>query len=58
MDTLVVHVDLSFLDSSEKKWIVDTADEVSNSNKDADKERICQVLYLSLIHISEPTRRS
>lgn len=37
MDTLVVHVDLSFLDSSEKKWIVDTADEVSNSNKDADK---------------------
>lgn len=55
MDTLVVHVDLSFLDSSEKKWIVDTADEVSNSNNDADKERICQVLYsyLALRHITK-----
>lgn len=55
METLRSQIDLSFLSSSDKKWITDTADDVSKKNPDADKARICQMLYsyLALRHITK-----
>ena len=55
MKTLRNQIDLSFLSSSDKKWITDTADDVSKKNPDVDKARICQMLYsyLALRHITK-----
>lgn len=55
METLRNQIDLSFLSSSDKKWITDTADDVSKKNPDVDKARICQMLYsyLALRHITK-----
>ena len=54
METLKNQIDLSFLSSSDKKWITDTADNVLKKNPDVDKARICQMLYsyLALRHIT------
>lgn len=55
MEALRNQIDLSFLSSSDKKWITDTADDVWKKNPDADKARICQMLYsyLALRHITK-----
>ena len=55
METLRNQIDLSFLSSSDKKWITDTANDVSKKNPDVDKARICQILYsyLALRHITK-----
>lgn len=55
MEALRNQIDLSFLNSSDKKWITDTADDVLKKNPDTDKERICQMLYsyLALRHITK-----
>lgn len=55
MEALRNQIDLSFLNSSDKKWITDTADDVLKKNPDADKARICQMLYsyLALRHITK-----
>lgn len=55
MEALRNQIDLSFLSSSDKKWITDTADDVLKKNPDADKARICQMLYsyLALRHITK-----
>lgn len=55
METLRNQIDLSFLSSSDKKWITDTADDVLKKNPDVDKARICQMLYsyLALRHITK-----
>lgn len=55
MEALRNQNDLSFLNSSDKKWITDTADDVLKKNPDADKARICQMLYsyLALRHITK-----
>lgn len=55
METLRNQIDLSFLSSSDKKWITDTADDVLKKNPDVDKARICQTLYsyLALRHITK-----
>lgn len=55
MEVLRNQIDLSFLNSSDKKWITDTADDVLKKNPDADKARICQMLYsyLALRHITK-----
>lgn len=55
MEALRNQIDLSFLNSSDKKWITDTADDVLKKNPDADKARICQILYsyLALRHITK-----
>lgn len=55
METLRSQIDLSFLSSSDKKWITDTADDVSKKSPDVDKARICQMLYsyLALRHITK-----
>ncbi len=55
MEALRNQTDLSFLNSSDKKWITDTADDVLKKNPDADKARICQMLYsyLALRHITK-----
>lgn len=45
METLRNQIDLSFLSSSDKEWITDTADNVLKKNPDVDKARICQMLY-------------
>lgn len=54
METLRNQIDLSFLSSSDKEWITDTADNVLKKNPDVDKVRICQMLYsyLALRHIT------
>ena len=54
METLRNQIDLSFLSSSDKEWITDTADNVQK-NPDVDKARICQMLYsyLALRHITK-----
>lgn len=55
MEALRNQIDLSFLNSSDKKWITDTADDVLKKNPDADKARICKMLYsyLALRHITK-----
>lgn len=55
MEALRNQIDLSFLNSSDKKWITDTADDVLKKNPDADKARICQMMYsyLALRHITK-----
>lgn len=55
MEALRNQIDLSFLNSSDKKWITDTADDVLKKNPDTDKARICQMLYsyLALRHITK-----
>ena len=55
METLRNQIDLSFLSSSDKKWITDTADDVLKKNPDVDKARICQMLYSyrALRHITK-----
>lgn len=55
MEALRNQIDLSFLNSSDKKWITDTADDVLKKNPDADKARIYQMLYsyLALRHITK-----
>lgn len=55
MEALRNQIDLSFLSSSDKKWITDTADDVLKKNPDVDKARICQMLYsyLALRHITK-----
>lgn len=55
MEALRNQIDLSFLNSSDKKWMTDTADDVLKKNPDADKARICQMLYsyLALRHITK-----
>lgn len=55
MEALRNQIDLSFLNSSDKKWITDTADDVLKKNPDIDKARICQMLYsyLALRHITK-----
>lgn len=55
METLRNQIDLSFLSSSDKEWISDTADNVLKKNPDVDKARICQMLYsyLALRHITK-----
>ena len=55
MEALRNQIDLSFLKSSDKKWITDTADDVLKKNPDTDKARICQMLYsyLALRHITK-----
>lgn len=55
MEALRNQIDLNFLNSSDKKWITDTADDVLKKNPDADKARICQMLYsyLALRHITK-----
>lgn len=55
MEALRNQIDLSFLNSSDKKWITDTADDVLKKNPDTDKARICQMLYsyLALRHITQ-----
>lgn len=55
METLRNQIDLSFLSSSDKKWITDTADDVLKKNPNVDKARICQMLYsyLALRHITK-----
>ena len=55
MEALRNQIDLSFLNSSDKKWITDTADDVLKKNPDADKARVCQMLYsyLALRHITK-----
>lgn len=55
MEALRNQIDLSFLNSSDKKWITDTADDVLQKNPDTDKARICQMLYsyLALRHITK-----
>ena len=55
MEALRNQIDLSFLNSSDKKWITATADDVLKKNPDTDKARICQMLYsyLALRHITK-----
>lgn len=55
MDILGTQIDFSFLSSSDKKWIIDTANDVLKNNPDVDKARICQILYsyLALRHITK-----
>lgn len=55
MEALRNQIDLSFLNSSDKKWITDTADDVLKKNPDTDKACICQMLYsyLALRHITK-----
>lgn len=55
MEALRNQIDLSFLNSSDKKWITDTEDDVLKKNPDTDKARICQMLYsyLALRHITK-----
>lgn len=55
MEALRNQIDLSFLNSSDKKWITDTADDVLKKNPDTDKARVCQMLYsyLALRHITK-----
>ena len=55
MEALRNQIDLSFLNSSDKKWITDTADDVLKKNPDTDKARIYQMLYsyLALRHITK-----
>ncbi len=55
MDTIGLQVDMSFLNQSDRQWIMDTADELCCNDSCVDKERISQMLYsyLALRNITQ-----
>ena len=55
MDTIGLQVDMSFLNQSDRQWIMDTADELCRNDSCVDKERISQMLYsyLALRNITQ-----